>query len=259
MTSIEKYSFTLKGVNIKKVEERFGIKPKYNINSITEEHDVKNTTNISELKENKNVSKILSFTDESKKSHKCSISMIDFNTNKELTNSSIYECFWDRNKIPSDVLPIGCPIKYVPSQSVMSYYSEITKDLYTIKDNITTKTRNEIETKIIHKNYYVTDGIFCSFNCCMSYIEDNKRDSVYNMSSMLLLKMYRDIYPSRLISIEVAPHWRKLIQYGGDLNIDQFRNSFNKIEYENHGCSTNNINLPSFVSRGLLFEEKLKF
>ena len=53
---------------------------------------------------------------------------------------------------------------------------------------------------------------------------------------MLLLKMYNDIYQHTTIPyIEEAPHWRKLKEYGGDLSIDEFRDSFNKIEYKNHG------------------------
>ena len=68
----------------------------------------------------------------------------------------------------------------------------------------------------------------------MAYITENKYNSLYNMSEMLLLKMYNDINPSTIPYIEDAPHWRKLQHYGGDLNIDQFRSSFNKIEYKNN-------------------------
>ena len=84
-------------------------------------------------------------------------------------------------------------------------------------------------------------------------ILDNNNNSMYNMSKMLLLKIYNDIYPDINPFIEYAPHWRKLIVYGGDLTIEKFRNSFNKIEYKNHGT----IN-PRFKSLGVLFEEKLK-
>ena len=41
--------------------------------------------------------------------------------------------------------------------------------------------------------YYETDGIFCSFNCCQSYINDNKHIRLYDNSHMLLLKMYNDL------------------------------------------------------------------
>ena len=68
--------------------------------------------------------------------------------------------------------------------------------------------------------------------------------------------MYHDIYPSKVASIDEAPHWRKLKQCGGDLTIEQFRDSFNKIEYQSHGFMSC---IPKFKSIGVLFEEKLKF
>jgi len=49
---------------------------------------------------------------------------------------------------------------------------------------------------------------------------------------MLLLKMYNDLMGTKNIVITPTPHWRTLEQYGGNLNILQFRESFNKIEYE---------------------------
>jgi hypothetical protein len=251
----------LKDVNTKKVDQRFGISIISNIDVMINNLP-QNTTKISDLSVNRNTPEIISFIDEAKKSHKCSISMVDFNTKKEFEYSSIYDCFWCRNLIPATVLAIGCPIKYVPTQAVKTYYSEISKDKYIIKANITKKRRETIEREgdtrlnVLDKNYYQTDGIFCSFNCCMAYIEDNKHNSMYTMSEMLLLKMYHDIYPTRVVSIDEAPHWRKLKQYGGDLTIEQFRDSFNKIEYKQHGYVSH---VPKFKSTGMLFEEKLKF
>jgi hypothetical protein len=260
----KKYLFTLNGINTEKVDQRFGITIMSNMNE-TSTDPPSNTTKISDLSSNKNIPDIISFFDEAKKTHKCVISMIDFNTQKEILSSkniSIYDCFWCRNNIPSNVTPIGCPIKYVPSQAVKTYYSEISKDFYTIKENITSKKTQELDFSgdnridIVNKNYYLTDGIFCSFNCCMAYIIENRTNSMYALSEMLLLKMYNDINPSTVPFIEEAPHWRKLKQCGGDLSIDQFRYSFNKIEYKNHGLVNKT---PAFKSIGVLFEEKLKF
>ena len=42
-------------------------------------------------------------------------------------------------------MPIGVPMKYVPSQSIKEYYSEITKDTYTIRENISKEKRQELE------------------------------------------------------------------------------------------------------------------
>jgi hypothetical protein len=260
----KKYLFTLKGINTEKVDQRFGITIMSNINEMPYNPPC-NTTKISDLSSNKNIPEIISFFDDAKKSHKCSVSMVDFHTQKEIVSGNCcnsYDCFWCRNNIPSNVVAIGCPIKYIPTQAVKSYYSEISKDYYTIKENITVKKTQELDIseddrlEVINKNYYLTDGIFCSFNCCMAYIRENRNNSMYVLSEMLLLKMYNDIYPSHIPLIEEAPHWRKLRQCGGDLSIDQFRHSFNKIEYKNHGYASSVIN---FKSIGVLFEEKLKF
>jgi hypothetical protein len=256
-TSDKKYTFILKDVNTESVEQRFCISYVIQIEDVPY-----NTTKISELSINRNTPDIITFTDEAKKTHKCVISMIDFTTKKEFKCSNMYDCFWCRNSIPQNVMAVGCPLKFVPNQSVKSYYSEISKDNYTIKENITNNRLKIIEDegddrlKIIENNYYLTDGIFCSFNCCMAYIEDNKNDSRYNLSEMLLLKMYHDIYSKNVDIIDKAPHWRKLGRYGGDLSIEQFRDSFNKIEYKEHGSISQLI---KFRSVGVLFEEKLKF
>lgn len=257
----KKYIFVLKGVKTEKVDQRFGISIVSNINSI-EEKVPQNTTKISDLTTVRNTPEIISFIDEAKKSHKCTVSMIDFNTKKEFIDNYMYNCFWCRNSIPKMILAIGCPIKYIPTQVVKNYYSEISKDKYTIKEKITCKRQQNIKEykdpnlSLLKKDYYLTDGIFCSFNCCMAYIEDNKHNSMYDLSEMLLLKMYHDIYPTKVVSIDEAPHWRKLKQYGGELTIEEFRNSFNKIDYKYHGYFDGS---PNFKSIGVLFEEKLKF
>lgn len=250
------YVFTLKNINTEKVDQQFGISMVSNINTVnTLPH---NSTKISDLSLTRNTPEIISFIDEAKKTHKCSISMVDLESSKEFqTTDNVYNCFWCRHKISSTVLAIGCPIKYVPSQILKTYYSEISRDNYTIKENITVKKAETMLEKnnsllALHtRNYYLTDGIYCSFNCCMSFIQDNKHNSLYSMSEMLLLKMYHDIYPTIVVSIDEAPHWRKLLEYGGDLTIEKFRESFNKIEHKPHGIM--------FKSCGMLFEEKLKF
>lgn len=255
----KKYMFTLKDVNSDHVDKRFGITL---ISNISKTKEPNNITKISELVTNKNSSEIISFLDESKKNHKCIVSMIDFNTEKNI-NELKYNCFWCKNKIPEQYNPIGCPIKYVPSQAVKTYYSEISKDKYTIKENITQTKQKQLEQlkdkriTIINNNYYSTDGIFCSFNCCTAFIDDNKHINIYTMSEFLLLKMYNEIYPDKVPSIEKAPSWRMLQCYGGNLTIEDFRKSFNKIEYKDFGETI--ITPIKFKSIGQLFEEQLKF
>jgi len=283
------YPFVLKGINTELIDQKFGFTLVSNLNA--DKTPLNNITKIIDLSINKNVSECISFIDEAKKSHKCNISMIDFKTMKEMPNEfnyNCYDCFWCKCPIPENVIAIGCPLKYVPNQAIKRYYSEISKDTYTIKENITVnkfKTlSNQEEIKqdelkedelkedpelsslnikkleITNKNYYLTDGIFCSFNCCLSFIKDQKsgkNGSMYNLSEMLLLKIYSQIHPSiKHPLIDEAPNWRQLKKFGGNMTIEEFRASFNKIEYKQHGFITE---FPTFKSIGVMFEENLKF
>ena len=72
---------------------------------------------------------------------------------------------------------------------------------------------------------------------------------------MLLTKMYNEITDTKNTILSSAPHWRNLEQYGGNLNIIQFRDSFNNIDYEYQGISKNIV----FKPIATLFEEKIKF
>lgn len=252
-----KYVFSLKNINTDATDKKFGIVLESNLNVAVEKLPV-NTTKISDLSVNKHTPEIISFLDESKTKHKCVVSMIDFRTGSNVRKLG-YHCFWDHHPIPSDLVAIGCPIKYVPSQMVKKYYSEISKDTYVIKENITEKISSKITDKrleIIKKGFYQTDGAFCSFNCAMAFAMDNKHDSMYSMSETLLVKMYNCMYKNKVPIILEAPSYRVLERYGGTLNIESFRESFNKIEYSKHGIVTE---IPICKSIGYLHEELIKF
>lgn len=249
-----KYVFTLKNVNTEKVDQKYSITLTSNISS--DNIPDNNITKLSELNTENSIPETVSFLDETKKIHHCTISMIDFRTKAE-TITSRHNCYWCRH--PFDNIPIGCPISYVSSQSVKSYFSEISKDMYTIKEDITVsrrKSMNDPRVSINVREYYETDGVFCSFNCCKSFILDNKHDNMYNNSLNLLMKMYNEMLDTTTAVIDAAPHWRTLTNYGGHLSITEFRSCFNKTDYECHGITRN---IPSFRSIGVMFEEKIKF
>lgn len=264
-----KYVFTLKGVDTEKVDKMYGITIISNITNIDSQPT--NITKLTELSENilNKPQQLISFLDESKKIYQCSISMIDYKTGHELEKNK-YKCFWCRHSF--NCLPIGCPINYISSKAIKNYHSEVSKDNYTIKENITSFKRKLIQKNrfifstinnkqnsqlVINKEeYYQTDGIFCSFNCCKSFVKDNKHNRLYEQSEFLLIKMYNDILGSKNITINEAPHWRLLEEYGGNLTINQFRENFNKVSFEYHGIIKNE-NL--YRSIGTLFEEKINF
>jgi hypothetical protein len=209
------------------------------------------------------------------------IENMDFQTGDDIKNLK-YNCYWCRYKF--DSTPIGCPVKYISKKAVKNYYSEVSKDFYTIKENITRKRSQMLHDNrgkfvfthidnnacgggggngggncsinISNKDHYSTDGIFCSFNCCKAFIKDNKHNKLYENSDILLNKLYQDMYNVKTIVINPSPHWRLLIEYGGYLTIQQFRDNFNKTTYESHGVIRNT---DIFKPIATLFEEKLNF
>lgn len=248
-----KYSFTLTDLDISRINTTYGIHvpERDEINEVISH----NTTRLSELNINKTTPEIISFLDEAKKPHSCNVSMIDFDSGKEV-NLLRYCCYWCRN--PFESRPIGCPVNYIPNQAVKNYYSHISRDFYTIKEDVTSDTEvSDMEGISKRKgDYYETDGVFCSFNCCSAYIHANKHNRLYDNSMCLLRKIYSDITGINNAVIVPAPSWRTLDQYGGFLNIIRFREGFNKIEYDTHGTYRDTVD---FQSIGTIYEEKLKF
>lgn len=320
-------NFTLKNINVSKINAKYDFSKDNDMSSLLYNTTHKSkTTKISEL--NKGTENV-SFLDESKKQYMCNISMIDFVSHKYVRKSN-YHCFWDRH--PFDTEPIGCPIKYISHDATKIYKSNINKEIYIIKENLTSKKYNDLykflententgeiienidekksnynykkgkainvkkdnlsdneseydendvsdsdiverllyedkdsntnESKNIKNNtsvtncsYYITDGVFCSFNCVMAYINEHKHVKLYEKSKILLLKLYNDFMNSNLLTINPSPHWRYLDVYGGHLTISKFREGLNKYKYENHGES---YQLPEFISIRQFYEERIK-
>ena len=115
---------------------------------------------------------------------------------------------------------------------------------------------NDQTIQIVKNEYYITDGLFCSFNCAMAYIDEHEYLPEYHLSRSLLIKIYEDLFQQEC-NIFAAPNWRMLQQYGGTLTIEEFRDQFNKIEY----VDLNNrlFNLPKCCNSGKIFEQKIKF
>jgi hypothetical protein len=270
----KKYTFTLHNINTEKIEQKYGITIVSNIANV-DEIPPENSTKLTELSEhNSDHSDVISFLDETKRMYQCHISMIDFKSGTDIKNLK-YNCYWCRHKFES--ASIGCPIKYISKKATKNYYSEVSKDFYTIKENITRQRSQMIDNNkskfvfsnmdlstttpscsinINNKDYYSTDGIFCSFNCCKAFIRENKHNKLYENSDILISKLYQDMYNVKNIVINPSPHWRLLIEYGGYLTIQQFRDNFNKTTYESHGVIRNT---DIFKPIATIFEEKLNF
>lgn len=263
----KKYIFTLKNILTDALDQKYGIGLRSNIFEI--EKRPENTSTIADLIEaDKDTSlDIVSFLDESKKLFQCDVSMVDFKSKTVTDLLKGYRCYWCRHSFSTPA--IGCPIEYVSSKVVKKYHSEVSKDDYSIKENVTRNkrdilqnidlfsTKNKASITLVTNDYYVTDGIFCSFNCCKAFILDNKHNNIYEHSNMLLLKLYRDMNPeatkTSIIRINPAPSWRMLQEYGGNLTIENFRNNFNKCLYDCQGL----INI--FKPIGVIYDKKINF
>ncbi len=110
------------------------------------------------------------------------------------------KCWFCRLSIPNEWSPLGIPIKYIE------------------------------KTKKFH-----TEGSFCSFNCISSYITDNSSTFRYKDSGPLLFLMYRMIFknPVPIMQIKQAPSWKLLKEYGGHLDVEEYRKSLQYLEYKN--------------------------
>lgn len=139
-------------------------------------------------KENKLLNKMLSDVDSTdgldyKIAHKCDINIVD-ESGQKLKEKTDIICYWDKNKF--DNCPIAIPLFY-------------------------------------HNNTYHTYGNFCSFNCALSYLLDNKQYGVDEHISMLK-QLYRDMFGKR-DEIKPAPHYKILKEWNGILTIDEFRSN----------------------------------
>lgn len=190
---------------------------KYNINIQSNISDINCSMHKTNINDLQyNNSNVYSYLDEAKKTKKCSITMSD-NLGSLLPKKTDISCHWCRHRFSS--IPIGCPIK---------------------------KNDNE----------YIVDGIYCSFNCVLAFI-DSTNNYLYNDSYRLLNNMYYETFNKYMGELMRASSWKLLKEYGGNKTIDEFRDNFNKIEY----TELNNyiIDIPKQLPIGWLHEEKITF
>lgn len=190
---------------------------KYNINIKSNISDTQCVVNKTNINElHYNNNKAYSYLDEAKKSKKCCISLFN-NIGKNLPDKTELCCYWCRH--PFSTKPMGCPIKQEGDK-------------------------------------YIVDGIYCSFNCVLAFIESNN-DYIYNDSYRLLSNIYYNLFDININKLEKAPSWRLLKEYGGEKSIEEFRDNFVKIIYR----EVNNYitEFPEQLPIGWLYEEKIVF
>ena len=169
--------------------------------------------------------------------------MIDVTSNGPLSNTIQKPCWWCRHKF--NTVPIGCPIKY-NSQKTSGIEKERIEEKF-----------KEAGFPTSTNDFFETEGCFCSFPCCKSFILDQRGSVKYKESLTLLSLLFSTLFstekkPVGIFSVEnkklrikncpersleetdfpAAPSWRLLKEYGGHLTIEEFRATFGKLEYE---------------------------
>lgn len=267
MVKLNKYIFTL-DINIEDINNLYSLGG-YNFKPTKSETLTNVLSILTEEDKNGESSKgnvEIKYYDEVKKLRNGIILQIDYKT---LSFISPCNCFWDRNPINinsgmgmsninssgmgmngmddtetygeyNPQFAIGCPIHFVYSKSKHNYVSKInnnthiiTEILSPLKKSIISKNCN---VKIEERDFYIVDGVFCSPNCCLAFIEENKKNPLYRYSKQLLYKMCEDIgIELRGNTITPADDWRLLKDYGGFLSIEEYRKNFTNITYEYKG------------------------
>jgi hypothetical protein len=160
-------------------------------------------------------------------------------------NKHNIRCHWDHHTFQG--IGIFCPLTYRPKQVAKVSQSEVkikgsdsTINNFVIKENI--PKNKDVSSLMIGKQlieitdaYYEVDGVFCSPECCLAFIYDEKSKvggSKYSDSERLLHFML-----GLTSKIQPANSFRLLKEYGGNLTIDQFRQSNKSIKYEYYGTT----------------------
>jgi len=144
------------------------------------------------------------------------------------SRTDIY-CWHDKHDFTTS--PIGIPIDYIPRK----------------EDSVSIKGGENQGTE----DYYLTYGIFCSFPCALAYIEEYSKDTLFKNSKSLLYSLYYKLYGVEM-NIKKAPSWQFLQNFGGELNIDEFREAYCQANF----VITGNIKRPYMVAVGKYTEQK---
>ena len=213
------FTFTLNDIDVAKIDKDFNMNEMRNI----ETHDI-----VFDTDDNKTSLKKLGISSlrhepittiipkEKTKLHTF-ITMTDLASKKEMPQSTNIPCFNCRRHFTT--CPLGIPIEYHPSvYKSKNDPSKIKKLTINERQKLEVDKTNDIEVL----EYFDTDGIVCSFNCIVGFIDDNP-SPLYKKTPSLIPKMYRMIfgkYPTE--AIIKSPSWRLREEYGGVLSDEEF-------------------------------------
>jgi hypothetical protein len=207
----------LQGIKPDEIDKQYGFKVTVNSAPLAEKSIPTQSTKITELQ---NFNQNITYTDELKNTHNAKVSTV-FEIQQ---HTKKLNCFWDKHPITSDKY-VQCPIEKIHKPLIKNYISHINNKPYKIQDFMQESKTQEFNS----------DGAFCSTECCLAFIEDNKHDPIYQNSEYYLSEIYAFTEQKK------APHWRLLIPYGGNMTIEEFRKSFSNTIYTPDGVVFNPI------------------
>ena len=137
-------------------------------------------------------------------------------------------CFYCTESFNSK--PIGIPLRFIPSYYKMNMISR-TEQQSSIPLDIIIHTKRDMKEAekrgetIIYRDYFETEGNFCSFPCMLSFLSQHPKDTHQSLYP-LIKQMYYAIHGNDVVfSNEMAPDIRMLKKFGGHLTISEFRSS----------------------------------
>jgi len=232
-----KTTFLLKGIDINDIAVRYGFEE-----DKTNHEEILIPENVTEL----STETAIEYHDAARCRKTGVITMVDL-LGQYLPDCTDIHCFWCRH--PFETQPLGAPVKYMPSEAVKRYKSDnitrltiesvtesrrrILRDEFSISTMFSQDSSEfNHNTLLIENGYYITDGVFCSFNCMLAYIDSNRHDPLYSRSRMYANRMIRESLGRDHQPVNPAGSWRLLKVCGGHQDITEFRNEFTTVSYE---------------------------
>lgn len=174
------------------------------------------------------------FYDPHKAKNKMWITMHSFTSRgRQLPLYTKKPCWWCHHSFSSS--PLGCPLKFCSDGKLPKEYASTLTDI-----------------NIESSEFFITDGMFCSYPCVLAYIHSKRMNTRYKRSTGLLSLMYAKTH-GRLSIIPKAPDITVLDAYGGHLTIEEYRSGLGRFIYE----KMPNRRYPVLAPSGQMFQEKV--
>lgn len=233
----------------------FQIDQKYGFNFHTKGSNPQGTTLVKDIYDDE--STVVTLYDANKRPKRYSVALKNMIKNACLPDKTLTRCWWCHQTFANS--PIGCPIRYVNSILQHKYYSHHLKSF--VVQNIPLTQEDEIvwrqklssppgegeiseigeeerkDYNLISNNYYIVDGIMCSFNCALAYALDKAPNVTYKNSEALIYEMYMYLTGKRANKIIPSGPFTLLQDYDGPYSREEYRSRFNLDTYVYTGNS----------------------